>query len=182
MTHSKRDQTWHCLSLANRPNFSICLFYWNFHPFLFLWLLKCSKKNLRQWTWYQFKMTKIFVFQPILNYYTILEKFLFKKLIDFLWIFHRFSWFLLEKIVSPNLKVQFFYCSILIVQKMCCKKLEWISHSYFLKLYCVNSLEFFIQWDGVILKNFCSRIFKNFDIFLSQMGREDWKIWKQNSW
>jgi hypothetical protein len=95
------DQTWHFLTLANHPYFLICLFYfildkncilsfWNFYP-LFLWVLKCSKKNLRKWTWEQVKMTKIFVFQPILNYFTILKslkKCLFKKLIDKL--FHRF--------------------------------------------------------------------------------------------
>jgi hypothetical protein len=35
-------------------------------------------------------------------------------------IFRRFSWFLLGKVVSPNLKVQF-YCSILIVRTMFCE-------------------------------------------------------------
>jgi hypothetical protein len=51
----------------------------------FLWLLKCSKKNLRKWTWKQEKMTKIFGFQPILDCYATLEsleKFILKKLID----------------------------------------------------------------------------------------------------
>jgi hypothetical protein len=83
-THSIWDQTWHFLTLANRPYFIICFFYfkdkncilsfWNFYPLLFLWVFKCSKKNLRKWTWKQEKMTKIFVFQPILNCFIILEK------------------------------------------------------------------------------------------------------------
>jgi hypothetical protein len=50
----------------------------------FLWVLNCSKKNLRKWTWKQENMTKILVFQPILNCFTILEsleKYLFIKLI-----------------------------------------------------------------------------------------------------
>jgi hypothetical protein len=101
----------------------------------FLWVLKCSKKNLRKWTWKEEKMTKFFVFQPIFNCFCILkslEKFLFKKLIDslfhwlfdFLWIFRRFSCLLLGKVVNPNFKIQFFYCSIQIVQTMFCKKFK----------------------------------------------------------
>jgi hypothetical protein len=131
--------------LTNRL-YLICLFYfildkncilsfWNFHPLLYLWLFKCSKKNLRQLTSKQVMKTKIFVFQPIFDCYTILDslkKFLFKKLIDkffhrlidFLWIFRRFSWFLLGKVVNPNLKSQFFYCSILIAQTMFCKSFK----------------------------------------------------------
>jgi hypothetical protein len=76
------DQTWHFLTLANRPNFWTCLFYLimykkcilsfgNFYPLPFLWLFKCSKKNIR--TWKQEKKTKIFVFQPILDCFTIME-------------------------------------------------------------------------------------------------------------
>jgi hypothetical protein len=70
-------------------------------------------------------MTKIFVFQPILNCFTIfesLEKYIFKKLIDYL--FYRLID--LVQLVSPNLKIQLFCCSILIVQTMICKvfKLE----------------------------------------------------------
>jgi hypothetical protein len=84
MTQSKRDQPWHFFTLANRPYFfkmfvllaSFCtvfvqyhlilyksciLSFWNFTP-SFLWLLKCSKKNLTKWTWKQEKKTKIFVF------------------------------------------------------------------------------------------------------------------------
>jgi hypothetical protein len=47
---------------------------------------------------------------------------LFHRLIDFLWIFRRFSWFLLGKIVSLNLKIQFFIVAS-IVQKIFCKSL-----------------------------------------------------------
>jgi hypothetical protein len=72
ITHFRWVQTWHFLTLANHPNFLISLLYlimykncilsfWNFHPFLFLLLLKI---NLRKWTWKQEKKTKIFVFQP----------------------------------------------------------------------------------------------------------------------
>jgi hypothetical protein len=63
-----------------------------FLPLLFLRLLKCSKKNIRKWTWKQEKKTKISVFQPILDYFTILDslkKCLFQKLID-LSIFREF--------------------------------------------------------------------------------------------
>jgi hypothetical protein len=50
-----------------------------------LWLLKCSKKNPRKWTWKQEIKNKIFVFQPILDCITLLECwriFFFKKWID----------------------------------------------------------------------------------------------------
>jgi hypothetical protein len=70
-------------------------------------------------------MTKIIVFQPFLNWFTILEsleKFIFNKLI--VSSINRFSWFLLGKVVNPNLKIQFFYCSILLVQTMCYKNLK----------------------------------------------------------
>jgi hypothetical protein len=126
--------------------FNVCSIWYcilsfrNFYPLLFLWFLKCSKKNLRKWTWKQEKKTKIFVLQPILDCFTILksfEKCIFKKLInssfnrliDFLWIFRRFSWFLLGKVVSPKLKIKFFWCSILIVQTMLCWTFQWISHN-----------------------------------------------------
>jgi hypothetical protein len=112
LTQSKWDQTLQFLKLANRTYFLKCLLD-NFYPLPFLWLWKCSKKNLRKWTWKQLKKTKILVFQLILDYYTILESLKnffsknlsFHRLINFLWIFRRFSWFLLGKVVSPNLKV-----------------------------------------------------------------------------
>jgi hypothetical protein len=55
-TQSKWDQTWNFLTLANRPNFSICLFYsimykncilsfWNFHPSLFMALEVFKEKS-----------------------------------------------------------------------------------------------------------------------------------------
>jgi hypothetical protein len=94
LTQSKWVQTWHFLSLTNRPNFLFVLLdnvqtlhtqIFKFLPLFFLWLLKCSKKNIRKWTWKQEKKTKIFVLQPILDCFTILEslkKFIFKKFID----------------------------------------------------------------------------------------------------
>jgi hypothetical protein len=38
--------------------------------------------------------------------------------------FSSFSWFLLENVVSPNLKIQFFNCIILTVQTMCCENVK----------------------------------------------------------
>jgi hypothetical protein len=45
-------------------------------------------------------------------------------LIDFLSIFRPFSGILQGQVVRLNLKVQFFYCSILIVQAMFCENLK----------------------------------------------------------
>jgi hypothetical protein len=66
-------------------------------------------------------------FLIVLPFFRKLRKISFQKinwLIDFLWIFHRFSYFLPGKVGNPNLKVQFFYCSILIVQTMFCENLK----------------------------------------------------------
>jgi hypothetical protein len=53
-----------------------------------------------------------------------------------------------------QIKIQFFNCSILIVQTMCCTNLKLdysVDQSQLIpKLNCVKSLEFFIQWGGVI--------------------------------
>jgi hypothetical protein len=127
VTHSIWDQTWHILTLANRPYFLICLFYLIFNKKLhtqflkFLpppWVLKCSKKNLRKWTWKQEKMTKIFVFSndfELFYHFGKLRKIYVQKInrlivssinrffVNFSSIFMG-SCFLLGKVVSPNMR------------------------------------------------------------------------------
>jgi hypothetical protein len=65
---------WTMTSAKFIEHINCILCFWNFHPLLFLWLFKCLKKNLRKWTWKQEKMSKIFVFQPILNCFNIFKK------------------------------------------------------------------------------------------------------------
>jgi hypothetical protein len=75
--------------------------------------LEVFKEKYKKITWKQGKKTKSFLFQPILDCFITLEsleKLIFKKLsifhrlIDLLWIFRRFLWFLREKVVSSNFK------------------------------------------------------------------------------
>jgi hypothetical protein len=129
------------------------LSFWSFHPLLFFWLLKCSKKNLRKWTWKQEMKTEIFVFQPILGCFIILERVwkspfeikhgIYREVFDY-----RDYFFELTSTISKNSEVlHFLKNKNFIVLIIFSKKPKNSNKKYSLSLKILGKLQILVEFD-----------------------------------